>query len=419
MDFIGHFSSGISNPLCVPIILILLPLTTTLDNGLAKTPPMGWMHWERFRCNLNCTDDPDNCISEKLFMQMADHMVADGYRDAGYEYVAIDDCWMTTQRAPSGSLMADPNRFPSGIKALADYIHSKGLKLGIYADMGTYTCKQYPGSIFYLELDADTFASWGVDMLKLDCCYGFELQKGYEAMSLFLNRTNRPIMFSCSWPACTGYNTDYDSVAKHCNTWRNYKDLRDDWGTVYDVIDYYGNDSVGFSYVAGPGNWNDPDQLIIGDFGLSYDQQRVQMGMWAIMASPLFMSVDLRNINSQSKALLLHKGLLAINQDYLGKMGRRVWKDRVNNLEVWVKPLMGIYFWRGSFAFAFLNSNNYGGPLKIQKSLQELGANNTAGYNVKEVFDGTVIGKYMPSDVLTVKVNPTGIYLVTAIPLAG
>ncbi|ESN90211.1 hypothetical protein HELRODRAFT_182708 [Helobdella robusta] len=142
-----------------------------LDNGLTRTPPMGWLSWERFRCNVDCKNDPNNCISEKLFMDMADKMASGGYKKAGYEYVIIDDCWSEKKRDQNGRLQADKNRFPSGIKKLADYIHSKGLKFGIYGDFGTLTCGGYPGSIYYLEADANTFAEWGVDYFKMDGCY--------------------------------------------------------------------------------------------------------------------------------------------------------------------------------------------------------------------------------------------------------
>lgn len=134
---------------------------------------MGWMAWERFRCNINCTEDPDNCISEKLIVQMCDKMVAGGFRDAGYTYIALDDCWAEKRRDPlTGKLVPDRTRFPRGMKALADYVHRQGMKLGIYSDMGTKTCKEYPGSEFYIQTDAQTFADWGVDMLSLTAAMG-------------------------------------------------------------------------------------------------------------------------------------------------------------------------------------------------------------------------------------------------------
>ncbi|XP_060599688.1 alpha-N-acetylgalactosaminidase-like isoform X1 [Ruditapes philippinarum] len=407
------------------IIILVLALsgTESLDNGLALTPPMGWMQWERFRCNINCTDDPDNCISERLFKTMADIMVSDGYRDAGYKYVAIDDCWMTSERGPDGKLQPDPVRFPNGMKHLADYIHSKGLKLGIYGDMGTLTCKKYPGSKFYLELDAQTFASWEVDMLKLDCCYAgslVDVQTGFPAMSQYLNNTGRPILYACCWAACEGlyykHKPDYKAIAKHCNMWRNYNDLQDAWKYVYAAIDFYGNNTAHFQEVVGPGAWNDPDELIVGDFGLSYDQERVQFGMWCMMASPLFMSVDLRNIRQTSNDLLLNKNLLRIHSDELLVQAYRISKD--NLFEVWLRPLRSQYFSDGSYAVAVLRHDDYGMPFPFNTTLQSLGMKNKAGYKVTEAFDGKEMGKLLPQDQLRFPVNPTGIFLVTLTPIS-
>lgn len=400
------------------VILLLLSVTESLDNGLALTPPRGWMQWERFRCNTNCSADPDNCISERLFKQIADVMVTDGYLAAGYQYVAIDDCWMAPERGPDGRLRPDPDRFPNGMKALADYMHSKGLKLGIYADMGILTCKKYPGSKFYLQLDAQTFASWEVDMLKLDCCYAgdlIDLQTGYQVMTLYLNSTGRPILYDCSWPLCAGPKPDYKSISQHCNMWRNYADLRDSWEYVYATIDFYGNNSAHFQEVAGPGNWNDPDQLVIGDFGLSYDQQRAQFGMWCMMASPLFMSVDLRNIPQAAKDLLLNKNLLRIHSDALGVQAYRI--SKWGGLEVWLRPLRSQYFAEGSYAVAVIQYYNYGGPLPFSATLQSLGMNNSAGYKITEAFDGKYMGKLLPLELLRFNVNPTGIFIVTAEPV--
>lgn len=167
-------------PLYYFVFIILLfsyfKCTFSLDNGLAKTPPMGWMAWERFRCNTDCTTDPQNCISEKLFIEMAEIMAKEGYKEAGYQYVSIDDCWLENTRDKDGRLVSDKKRFPHGIRALADFVHSKGLKLGIYEDFGTKTCAGYPGSEYFLQMDAETFADWEVDMLKLDGCYSLPEQ---------------------------------------------------------------------------------------------------------------------------------------------------------------------------------------------------------------------------------------------------
>ncbi|XP_060556601.1 alpha-N-acetylgalactosaminidase-like isoform X2 [Ruditapes philippinarum] len=380
---------------------------TCLNNGLALTPPMGWLSWERYRCITDCETYPDDCISEKLYMEMADLLVSEGYKDVGYQYVNIDDCWMSKERDGRGSLVADPERFPHGIKHLADYIHSKGLKMGIYEDFGTKTCGGYPGSKFYLQEDAETFASWGVDMLKLDGCYtnAADYEYGYPIMEFFLNRTGRPMLYSCSWPAYVS-NPDYVKIAKYCNIWRNYADIGDSWDSVRGIIDFYGKDKGNFSKVAGPGQFNDPDMIIIGDYGLSYEQQRTQMALWSMMAAPLFMSSNLRKMPQKSKALLQNKRAIAINQDPLGIQGTRI--DMIGkNIQVWTKQISP----KGkSFAFTFLNTDEGGSPTKISYPLKKLGAIAPAGYNVTEVFSGAFVGMFKPQDSLNVSVDPTGVF---------
>ncbi|KAL8576377.1 hypothetical protein ACOMHN_048944 [Nucella lapillus] len=184
------------------VLALLAGVAAGLDNGLARTPPMGWLDWERFRCQIDCKDYPNECISEKLFMAMADKVIELGLKDVGYEYINIDDCWLAKERDSQGRLVADPERFPSGIKALANYMHKRGLKLGIYEDFGSKTCAGYPGSEFFMQQDANTFAEWEVDMLKFDGCNSDpkDMPYGYPIMQQFLNRTGRPILFSCEWP---------------------------------------------------------------------------------------------------------------------------------------------------------------------------------------------------------------------------
>ncbi|PFX17505.1 Alpha-N-acetylgalactosaminidase [Stylophora pistillata] len=289
----------------------------SLDNGLALTPPMGWMDWERFRCNTDCKNDPDNCIGEKLFMDMASRMAEDGFKDVGYEYVSIDDCWMSHNRTADGQLQPDPARFPSGMKALADYIHSKGLKLGIYAGIaledltyyGTKTCAGYPGTIDHIQQDMDTFAGWGVDYLKLDGCYSDpdKMDTGYPMVTKALNNTGRPIVFSCSWPAYQSAKKtpNYTWIAENCNLWRNYDDIQDSWQSVTSIVKWYGDHQDEMIPVAGPGNWNDPDMLIIGDFSLSFEQSKAQFALWSVMASEGNREIWARPLSNGSVAVVL------------------------------------------------------------------------------------------------------------------
>ncbi|KAK6172930.1 hypothetical protein SNE40_016490 [Patella caerulea] len=387
-----------------------LAFVDCLENGLARTPPMGWLSWERFRCNIDCVNDPDNCISENLYKAMADELVKGGYKDVGYEYVNIDDCWPLVNRDAKGFLVADPKRFPSGIKALADYVHSKGLKLGIYGDFGTKTCGGYPGSKFYMEQDANTFASWGIDSLKLDGCYSRieDMPFGYPIMEFYLNQTGRPILYSCSWPAYTA-TPDYKAIANSCNIWRNYDDIQDSWDSVSGIVEFYGANKLNFSHIAGPGRFNDPDMLIIGNFGLSHNQQRYQMAMWAIMASPLYMSNDLRRMPEESKAILLNKNVIAINQDPLGVQGNRIIKQ--GDIEVWTRPLQG-----NSVGVLF---SCIGGATtaQVKLALTNIGLTNPSGYNLTEVFEGRFVGIFKPNESLSISIDPYDVFLVKAAQL--
>ncbi|XP_020621332.1 alpha-N-acetylgalactosaminidase-like [Orbicella faveolata] len=240
-------------------------------------------------------------------MQMADRLAEDGYRDAGYTYVSIDDCWSNKERDPSGNLQPNSTRFPNGMKALADYLHSRGLKLGMYADYGTHTCAGYPGSIDHMEQDAKTFAGWGVDYLKVDGCHSkpATFDVGYPKFSQALNATGRPILLSCEWPdyqTKRGMKPDYPAIAKSCNTWRNYLDLQDSWESVLGIVEHFAQNQDTFTAVAGPGQWNDPDQLVVGDFGLSYEESKAQFALWSILAavSIVFIRLVKRNLVTET-----------------------------------------------------------------------------------------------------------------------
>lgn len=402
--------------------LALLGHCRALNNGLALTPPMGWLVWERFACNTNCDADPDNCISEQLFMQMADHLAADGFKDLGYSFINIDDCWMARERDSSGRLQPDPERFPHGIKYLADYIHSKGLKLGIYADLGTTTCAGYPGTLGHIQVDAQTFADWGVDMLKLDGCRATQAdyETGYPNMSRALNSTGRPIVFSCSWPAYIS-NPNYTEIAEFCNLWRNYNDIRDSWQSVLDIILHYAQIQDKIQPFAGPGHWNDPDMLVIGDFGLSVDEQRAQMALWAIFAAPLLMSNDLRKLPAEAKAILQNKEVIAVNQDKLGIQGRRISTSLYRNPGlgeaeasqnmVFARPLSN-----QAVAVALLNTGSFAGPHNITVKFADAGLK-TKMAHVRDLFEQKDLGTF--EETFTATVNPSGVRLVTLTPVSG
>ncbi|XP_071951371.1 alpha-N-acetylgalactosaminidase-like isoform X3 [Antedon mediterranea] len=402
---------------CLVVLVSLVVSVHGLDNGLALTPPMGWMSWERFRCNIDCKNQPNDCIGEKLFMDMADRMVEDGFKDAGYEYVNIDDCWASKERDSAGKLQADPDRFPSGIKKLADYVHSRGLKLGIYNDFGTKTCGGYPGSLGHLEVDAKTFAEWGVDMLKMDGCYADvkTMPQGYPNMTKALNATGRPILFSCSWPdyeRASKIQPDYKLIAKNCNIWRNYIDIQDSWDSVLKIIDYYAQEQDTLAAVSAPGSFNDPDMLIIGDFSLSVEQAKAQMAMWSILAAPMLMSNDLRTISPEFREILLNKEVIQINQDPSGKMGKRVMQTQ-SHMEVWTRELSS------NALAAVIFSRSQSAPAIFETTLENLKFPTTSkGYSVFDVTDNKPLGNYALNETLSFIVNPSGAVMFKATPIA-
>ncbi|KAL2084849.1 hypothetical protein ACEWY4_020367 [Coilia grayii] len=398
------------------LLLAFTAVASALENGLMRTPPMGWMAWERFRCNVDCENDPKNCISERLFMDMADRLAEDGWRELGYDHVMIDDCWTSMQRDKDGLLQPDPKRFPRGIAKLAQYVHERGLKLGIYADFGTHTCGGYPGTTFdKIETDAQTFADWKVDYLKFDGCYSSaeDQEKGYPLMSKALNATGRYIGYSCSWPAYQGGlppNINYTLLGEICNLWRNYDDIEDSWTSVLSIVDWFFTNQDQLQPVAGPGHWNDPDMLIIGNFGLSPDQSRSQMALWAIMAAPLIMSNDLRTLTSDARNILQNKAIIAISQDPLGIQGRRLLQEK-SRIEVYWRPLAS-----SASALVFF-SRRTDMPYRYHCSLDKL--NYTAGlYEMYDVFTGEVLSLPSHTTPFTVSINPSGVVMWYIYPVA-
>lgn len=402
-----------------PLFVVLLAVSgcLALDNGLARTPPMGWLSWERFLCNIDCTRDPKNCISEQLYKDMADRLVQDGFKDLGYEYVNIDDCWMSNTRDSNGRLQPDSTRFPGGIKALSDYMHARGLKLGIYQDCGSKTCAGYPGSENFFEVDAQTYADWGVDMVKMDGCNANprDMDNIYPKMTLALNKTGRPMIFSCSWPDYQRdikMNPKYAMIAENCNLWRNFDDIGDSWESVKSILDYYNSAQDTLVPAAGPGQWNDPDMLIIGNFGLSTDQAQTQMALWAIYAAPLLMSNDLRDLKQEFKDILQNKRIIDINQDPLGKMGKQLFKQ--GDIEFYVRPVSPTVGDQSSYAIVFLNRREIGGAVSVTVPLSTLNLANAKGYTVRDLYTGTDLGTFGPSSSFQLQVNPSGVVMYKA-----
>jgi len=280
-------------------------------------------------------------------------MVSEGYLAAGYHYVAIDDCWLDRKRDKNGNLRPNPQRFPNGIKHLADFVHKHGMKLGIYGAVGPTTCMRFPGNAGHIEQDALQYAEWGVDMFKFDGCFVplDRLKPAYVSMSKQLNQTTRHIAYLCSWPyylLLNGHLPPWDEIRRQCNMWRVADDVSESLGSILNIIATYERLQRVIAPLAGPGAWNDADQLLIGNDGLSEDDCRIQMAMWSILASPLFMSVDLEEIEPWAKNILLNERAIAINQDPLGKQGVKL-AQSPPGLGVWVKEIAG-----SGLAIAFL-----------------------------------------------------------------
>ena len=328
-------------------------------DSLVLTPPLGWNSWNVFHENIN----------EKQIQEIADAMVSSGLKDAGYIYLNLDDNWMDTKRDANGDLQNNPKTFPSGMKAIADYVHSKGLKFGLYGDRGKRTCHHYnsnwdsqSGSNGREEQDAKKLAEWGVDYWKYDNCDSDPntQEKDYTAMSKALRNSGRDIVFSiCMW--------EYKEwMPKIANLWRTTFDIGPEWISsswyrgVYEIIDANNK----YWQIAKPGHWNDPDMLEVGNRGLSYEEQRSQMTMWSIMAAPIMISSDVRNMSDETKELYLNKDMIAINQDSLGVQGHRI-SDK-DGKQVWTKPLQN-----GDIAVALLNNN--GSTQTVECDFKDIG----------------------------------------------
>jgi len=335
------FAAGFVTLLCVCCLFSPFPVSA-LDNGLALTPPMGWNSWNKFQCDVN----------EKIIREMADAMATNGMKDASYQYINIDDCWQG-QRDAEGFIHPDPQKFPSGMKALADYVHSKGLKFGIYSDAGGKTCGGRPGSRGHEYQDALTYARWGVDYLKYDWCGCEDLNaKGaYTTMRNALRAAGRPIVFSiCEW----GQNQPWLWAADIGNLWRTTTDITpcfdctldhktwQQWG-VLQILDA----QKPLRKYAGPGHWNDPDMLEVGN-SMSVNEDRAHFSMWCMLAAPLICGNDLKHMSKETLDILVNKEVIAVDQDKLGVEGF-VYSTNAN-AEIWFKPLSG-----GDWAMCALN----------------------------------------------------------------
>ncbi|OJT12590.1 Alpha-galactosidase [Trametes pubescens] len=348
-------------------LTLALPAVLALDNGLARTPQMGWNTWNHFGCG----------ISEDTILSAAKAMVANNLTALGYEYVIMDDCWHAAARDPdTGAPVADPSKFPNGIKALADEVHGLGLKFGIYSSAGTYTCGGRFGSLDHEEIDAQTYASWGVDYLKYDNCYN-EGRAGtpkisydrFNNMSRALNATGRPILYSmCNW----GEDGPWNFAVDIANSWRISGDIHDDFDRFDDrcpctdildcklpgfhcamsrIIDF----AAPVGQKAGPGKWNDLDMLEVGNGGMTFDEYVTHFSMWALVKSPLILGNDVTDMTNETLSIITNDALIAVNQDSNGSPASRIWKRTVaegGDLQLWSGSLAN-----NQFVFALMNTS--------------------------------------------------------------
>jgi len=318
------------------MLLALAGAAFAQDPTLAATPPMGWNSWNHFAGK----------VTEADVKAAADAMVASGMRDAGYIYVNIDDTWEGPRNA-KGEITTN-SKFPD-MKGLADYVHSKGLKLGIYSGPGPKTCAGYPASYGHEQQDADTYAKWGIDYLKYDLCSYMEImrkeaphdqakqwqmmQDAYQKMHQALLKTGRPIVFSLCQYGLDHVWTWGPSVGG--NLWRTTDDINDTWGRMSEI----GFNQLGLAPYAAPGHWNDPDMLEVGNGGMSDTEYRTHMSLWSLLAAPLLAGNDLSKMTPETKAILENKEVIAVDQDSLGKEGTRL--TAWGMTEIWTKPLSG------------------------------------------------------------------------------
>jgi alpha-galactosidase len=369
--------------------------------GPISAPPMGWNSWNRFGCN----------IDENLIRSTADAIVANGLDAAGYRYVNIDDCWMASTRDSQGRLQADPTRFPSGIAALATYVHNKGLKLGIYSSAGTATCQGLPASLDHETTDANTFASWGVDYLKYDNCnnLGRPAADRYRVMGQALRASGRAIVYSiCNWGQ---ENPWLFGPTVGGSLWRTTGDISDSWGSMTSIVDQ----QAGLEPFARKGAYNDPDMLEVGNGGMTSTEYTAHFSLWALLNAPLILGNDLRSMSSGTLSIIRNPDVIAVNQDWGGSQGRRV-RD-LGETEVWAKPMSD-----GSVAVVLFNRT--GAATTVTTSAAEIGLGGSSSYSLRNLWSGATsttsgsISASVPSHgVVMYRVTRTG--TLAAGPAAG
>ncbi len=380
---------------------------------LAATPPMGWNSWNTFGPN----------IDEALIRETADAFVEHGLKDLGYEYVVIDDHWERMERDEGGRLVPDPQRFPGGMKALADYVHSKGLKFGIYSCAGAFTCGGRPSSYGHEEEDAATFAEWGVDFLKYDFCnkpMGVDGRALYERMGQALRMTGRPIVFSmCEWGMMKPWLWGATRAGAHM--WRTTGDINDSWGSVSDIGFERQHDLHPY---AGPGHWNDPDMLVVGMHGegnvaaggCTVEEYRTHFTLWCILAAPLMLGCDVRAMTETTSEIITNPEVTAVDQDPLGRQGYRLGREGgpespFNFAETWIKHLQD-----GSVAVGLFNRHDRRGKT-MTAAWEALGVHDRRECRVRDLWAREDLGTF--TRMISAPVEPHCCRLLRITPLTA
>jgi len=382
----------------IVLMVLCLPVCALAQKfeGLALTPPMGWNSWNTFQTNIN----------EKLVKEMAEALIASGMQEAGYSYIVLDDGWEARSRDKEGNLIWDPKKFPSGMKALGDYLHEIGFKFGIHNCAGTRTCAGYPGGRGHEFQDARAYASWGVDYIKYDWCnHGMaNAEETFKTMRDALYAAGRPIVLSiCEW----GNNKPWLWGKDVGHLWRTTGDITD----CYDCQEVYSlgwkfilDSQIGLEKYAGPDHWNDPDMLEVGNPGLSLAESRAHFSLWCILAAPLMAGNDVRKMSNEVRDILTNKEVIAINQDPLGKQGYQFMSHP--SKEIWVKELSD-----GEWAVCIFNSGE--DTLKVRLTWSHLWFLK-GNYQVRDLWQKKDLGitdkdfiREIPShDVILLRLSP-------------
>ena len=358
-----------------------------LDNGLGRTPQMGWSSWNHFRCDFNQT----------LVEKIADAFISLGLDKLGYEYVNVDGCWAKS-RDSNNVIQVDTSKFPDW-QGLINYVHSKGLKFGFYSDAGTLTCQSRPGSLGYEDIDARTYANWTVDYIKYDNCHSGPTspQKRYSAMRDALNKTGRPIFYAlCEW----GIDDPATWAPSVGNSWRTTGDIQNSWDSMISRADL--NDK--WAKYAGPGGWNDPDMLEIGNGVLTTAESETHFSLWSLMKAPLLIGCDLTNIDNESLRILSNKEVIAINQDKLGVQGYK--RKSENDLEVWAGPLEG-----GCVAVVLLNRGT--SVANVTTEWTDIGLDSNQEANVRDLWKMEDVGIHKGLMISVVQSHGVAMYKIT------